>query len=134
MILTCIVYTRIRSKVILLIIYKFFAVAHRIISWKLLQIKIRNKIIALFLYVKRASLKKKKSVPSIPVSSDMLSRLSEINYDCRQAYWHNPSVVMHAPQCDVISVGCHRLMGFQVLRNAVGDQSETRIVHLSSCH
>jgi len=76
-------------------IYKFFAVAHRIISWKLLQIKIRNKIIALFLCVKRVT-KEKKVVPSIPVSSshndvairgiDMLSRLSEINYGCRQAY------------------------------------------------
>lgn len=65
---------------------------------------------------------------------DTLSRLSEINYGRRQAYWHNPSVVMHAPPCDVIPVGCHRPTGFQVLRNAVGDQSKPRIIHLSSCH
>lgn len=87
-----------------------------------------------FLVDKTSHQWKRLTASSIPVSSscndvaikgiDTLSRLSEINYGCRQAYWYNPLVVMHAPLCDVISVGCHRPMGFQVLRNAVGDQSE----------
>lgn len=53
--------------------------------------------LSLSLYINRVT-NEKEAVPFIPVSSsrndvavrgiDMLSRLSEINYGCRQAYWH----------------------------------------------